>query len=128
MQRRYITQKQKIINALKDAAPEGVTNSDLAKISLRYGAHLGILYRQGYRVNKLELDGGLVKYFLMSEPSNTQYFNNAQEEVLAEMGSAFGREISGELEKLLEDKHFHIIRKNGWYQNFYAAENQMPFN
>jgi hypothetical protein len=119
METRLITQRQKIINALKEAGAEGVTNAELSKISLRYGAHLGDLYRKGYKILKFNLDGGLYKYVLIAEPADYKYFKNAQQEIIEAMTEKHDEDIANDLENLLEEKHFHIIRKNGWYQQLY---------
>jgi RNA binding exosome subunit len=116
MNDRLITQKQKIINALRLAGSEGVTNAELSKISLRYGGHLGNLYRQGYKILKYNLDGGLYKYVLIAEPADYKYFKNAQEEILEAMAEKHTEEVAKDLEEMLDEKYFHIIRKSGWYQ------------
>jgi hypothetical protein len=118
MEKRLITQRQKIISALKEAGSEGLTNSELSKISLRYGGHLGDLYRKGYKIEKYNLDGGLYNYILISEPADIKYFQNANEEIFAAIRENFNDSITyDELKKLLEEKHFHIIRKSGWYHS-----------
>ena|SRR3982750_4679602 len=119
MQNRLITQRQKIINALKEAGAEGMTNSELSKISLRYGAHLGELYRKGYKITKQNLDGGLYKYVLIAEPADYKYFKNAQIQTIEDVSEEYGEDYAKGLKKYLEDNHFHIIRKNGWYQQLY---------
>jgi hypothetical protein len=114
---RLLTQKQKIILALKDAGADGMTNAELSRISLRYGGHLGHLYRAGYKIKKYNLDGGLYKYVLISEPSNIVYFKNANDEIYEEIIEQFDDAISSlELQNLLHQKHFHIVRKQGWYE------------
>lgn len=120
MEKRLITQRQKIIDALKEAGSEGLTNAELSKISLRYGAHLGDLYRKGYKISKQNLDGGLYKYVLISEPADIKFFENANEEIFNEIRENFNDSITkDDLKNLLEEKHFHIIRKSGWYQQLY---------
>lgn len=121
MEKRLITQRQKIINALKEAGSEGMTNAELSKISLRYGGHLGDLYRKGYKITKQNLDGGLYKYVLIAEPADIKYFKNATEETIDELEKIHGEEIANDLRFILEDKYFHIIRKNGWYQQLYES-------
>jgi hypothetical protein len=117
MERRLLTQKQKIISALKDAGENGMTNAQLSEISLRYGGHLGHLYRAGYKIKKYNLDGGLYRYILVSEPSNIIYFKNANDETYEEIIENYDDAISSlELQNLLAEKHFHIVRKQGWYQ------------
>lgn len=114
---RRFTQKRKIINMLKEAGSEGSTNFELAKVSLRYGAHLGVLYTEGYKIKKMHLDGGVFRYFLLSEPGDIKHFSNAQEEIFIDIDVNYDGSISTEeLKNLLDEKHFHIIRKPGWYE------------
>lgn len=118
MDKRLITQRQKFINALKEAGSEGLTNVELSKISLRYGGHLGDLYRKGYNIQKYNLDGGVFKYVLISEPADIKYFQNANEEIFAAIRENYNDSITwDELKNLLEEKHFHITRKSGWYHS-----------
>jgi hypothetical protein len=116
MDKRLITQRQKMIHALKEAGAEGMTNTELSKISLRYGAQLGVMYRQGYKIPKYNLDGGLYKYVLKSEPADYKHFKNAQEEIIEAMTEKHTEAIANDLKEMLDEKHFHIIRKAGWYQ------------
>jgi len=118
LDRRLITQRQKIIAALKDAGLEGITNAELSKISLRYGGHLGDLYRKGYKIQKVNLDGGIYKYILLSEPSQDKFFRSAEEEIFEAIDQK-GRVTAEELKGLLDENYFHIIRKNGWYERAY---------
>lgn len=118
MDKRLITQRQKFIHALKEAGSEGLTNVELSKISLRYGGHLGDLYRKGYKIQIHNLDGGLYKYVLIAEPADIKYFQNANEEIFEAIRENFDNAITWDgLKNLLEEKHFHIIRKSGWYHS-----------
>ena len=119
MENRLITQCQKILNALREAGSDGVTNAELSKISLRYGGHLGGFYRKGYKIAKYNLDGGIYKYVLIAEPANYKYFKNAQQEIIEAMAEKHTEAIANDLEEMLDEKHFHIIRKSGWYQQLY---------
>lgn len=119
MEKRLITQRQKILKALREAGADGVTNAELSKISLRYGGHLGDFYRKGYKIAKYNLDGGLYKYVLIAEPADYKHFKNAQQEIIEAMAEKHNEAIARDLEQMLDEKYFHIIRKNGWYQQLY---------
>lgn len=116
MDKRLITQRQKILNALKEAGSEGITNAELSRISLRYGGHLGDMYRKGYKIQKHNLDGGLYKYVLISEPADYKHFKNAQHEIIEAMAEKHNETVAEDLKEMLDKKYFHIIRKSGWYQ------------
>lgn len=57
-----------VLNALRQAGEDGLTNAELSRIALRYGGHLGELYRDGYKIDKVSLGNGLYNYILISEP------------------------------------------------------------
>lgn len=116
-QTRRFTQRSKIIHMLKEAGNEGCTNVEMSKVSLRYGGHIGELHRMGYKIKKMHLDGGVYRYFLLSEPGDIKYFSNAHDETLNDINENYDGWISTEqLENLLETKHFYIVRKPGWYE------------
>jgi hypothetical protein len=119
MDKRLITQRQKIIAALQDAGFEGMTNVELSKISLRYGGHIGTLSKQGYKIQKVNLDGGLFRYFLVTKPSQEKLFKSANEETFEAMAKKHNEEVADDLKKYLDESHFHIVRKGGWYQKEY---------
>jgi hypothetical protein len=117
--KRLLTQKRKIIAALKDAGSDGLTNVELNKISMRFGGHIGTLRREGYKIQKINLDGGLYKYILIAEPSQTKLFATAREETLFAMAEEHGDEIASYLENYLVAQHFNIVRRGGWYEEAY---------
>lgn len=117
--KRLLTQKRKIIAALKEAGSDGLTNVELNKISMRFGGHIGILRREGYKIQKINLDGGLYRYILIAEPSQTKLFTTAREETLFAMAEAHGDEIASFLESYLGEQHFNIVRRGGWYEKAY---------
>lgn len=120
---RIPSQREKIIKALKDAGAEGVTNTELVRICLRYGARLQELYKMGYLITHEAIkdengENGVYKYVLLKEPSTIEYHNNAAEEIFFEIRNFYEDGItSGELKMLLEYKFFYIIRKPNWYKN-----------
>lgn len=62
------SQRQQIINLLRSAGSNGVTNSEFSKIGYRYNARIQELYVDGYEIQVEELSGGLTKYILVKEP------------------------------------------------------------
>lgn len=62
------SQRLKILNLLRSAGTNGVTNVDLVKVALRYSARIQEMYVAGYEINVEELAGGLTKYILVKEP------------------------------------------------------------
>ncbi|MFS0905839.1 hypothetical protein AB3N02_22710 [Priestia aryabhattai] len=59
---------EQILNALRTAGDNGITNVELSKIALRYGGYLGTLYKQGFKVQTTHLGDGVFNYVLYHEP------------------------------------------------------------
>lgn len=127
MDKRLITQRQKIVKALKDAGADGMTNVEMNKISMRFGGHIDELYRQGYKIRKINLGGGLWRYFFISEPSQIQIPTNAHLIFMNEVKSRLGADGHKEVAKINEEFYFHTVRKNGWYLRDLEHE-QMQMN
>lgn len=65
---RQASQREKVLQLLRDNKDTGITNADLSYVSLRYGGHLGALYQEGFKISKEALGGGLYNYKLLEEP------------------------------------------------------------
>lgn len=113
------TQRQKIINALKEAGENGLTNNQLNSICYRYGARISELYEKGYEIEITALGKGLYKYVLRKEPSQENLYINAEEIFLAEICEIGGKSVEKLIQALLSEKGFKICRKHGWYKNKY---------
>ncbi|PYE51542.1 hypothetical protein HUB98_05920 [Paenibacillus barcinonensis] len=115
--KRTETQRDKIIAALKRAGDSGVTNVELNKIALRYNARIQELYVRGYKIHSEELDGGITKYILVSEP--TEPFKKPDKAVdilIDDIESKYNGNISArELNEYLETRGFTVRRKIGSY-------------
>ena len=113
--KRLATQREKIIQLLIDAGEDGVTNTEMATVSLRYGGHINEMYRQGYKIKKLGLGGGVFRYWLLSIPSQIKIPENAHDIFMDEVERRLGADISAEISEIHEDLYFHTVRRNGWY-------------
>ncbi|WP_063562968.1 hypothetical protein [Paenibacillus sp. O199] len=111
------TQRDKIIATLKRAGDSGVTNVELNKIALRYNARIQELYVRGYKIHSEELDGGVTKYILISEP--TEPFKKPDKAVdilIEDIESKYNGNISArELNDYLDAQGFTVRRKVGSY-------------
>jgi len=116
--KRIPSQEEKIINLLKEAHEEGVTNVELAKISLKYDARISDLRRKGYIIETIHMGKGIYKYILRKIPSDDHYFKNATDETLLIIKDEYegGWIHFTQLARLLDDKYFHITRRSGWYK------------
>ena len=113
--KRLATQREKIIQMLIDAGDDGVTNIEMSFVSLRYGGHINELYRQGYKIKKMNLGGGVFRYWLISRPSQIRIPENAHDIFMNEVERRCGEEMSAEVSEIFDDLYFHTVRKNGWY-------------
>lgn len=113
--KRLATQREKIIQMLIDAGDEGVTNVEMAVVSLRYGGHINEMYRQGYKMKKMNLGSGVFRYWLISRPSQIKIPENAHDLFMDEVEKRLGADISAEISEIHDDLYFHTVRKNGWY-------------
>jgi hypothetical protein len=127
MEKRLLTQRQKIIQMLVDAGDDGVTNAEMNKISFRYGGHINEMGRQGYKYKKMHLGGGLFRYWLISIPSQIKIPENAHDIFMDEVETRCGEDISAEISEIFDDLYFHVVRKNGWYLREMDDE-QMKWN
>lgn len=111
------TQRDKIIATLKRAGDSGVTNVELNKIALRYNARIQELYVRGYKIHSEELDGGVTKYILLSEP--TEPFKKPDKAVdilIEDIESKYNGNISArELNEYLDTQGFTVRRRVGSY-------------
>ena len=117
-QERIPSQREKIINLLKEAGEEGITNKELNKIGFRFGARIQELHKLGYLIETTSIKKGLYNYVLKSEPCINKYFPNAAEEIYNIIEDQFENAITADqLKNLLDMKFFYIIRKPNWYKN-----------
>ena len=115
---RIPSQTERIINLLRTAGADGVTNHQLSKISLKYDSRISELRMRGYEIETTHEKKGVYKYFLIKTPSIDTIYLNATDEILMLIDTDFGGNIqSKELKSLLELMHFHITRKSGWYKH-----------
>lgn len=115
-QTRIPTQKEKIVSILREAGDEGITNAELAKVCLRYGARLQELYKEGYEITLEHLNNGLYKYILKKVPGGIYYFPNAEDEIFDAIDGEQNNVSKERLKELLEEHDFYIIRKPGWFK------------
>jgi hypothetical protein len=117
-QERIPSQKEKMINLLKEAGENGVTNIELSKISLRYNARISELIMSGYIIENTQVKKGVYKYVLKGFKSDVKSYLHAADEILMIVENGYKDRISSaELKNLLEEKDFTITRKANWYKN-----------
>lgn len=115
--KRIPSQTEKIINLLKEAGDEGVTNVELAAITFKYDARISELRMKGYIIETVYVGKSVYKYVLKKIPSNHNNFRSATDQILLNMYDQFGERVSKYLAAQLENNHFHVTRKSGWYKH-----------
>lgn len=122
-QKRIARKYEQILNALRQAGKIGVTNAELSKIALRYGGHLGRMYREGYEVDKQFLGDGLYNYTLISEPKEIIKRQNALDKLLAEVDKFGSTGVDTKtLVKLLDSNGIAVKYKANTYKQGEAVE------
>ena len=114
--KRIRSQTEKIIILLKEAGADGVTNIELAAITFKYDARISELRMKGYIIETVYVGKSVYKYVLKKIPSNYDNFTSATDKVLLNLHDQFGAHVSKYLEGYLENNHFHVTRKSGWYK------------
>lgn len=113
---RIPTQHEKIIHLLKVAGEEGVTNSELSKVSLQYSSRISELYMLGYITETIPVKDGVYKYVLIKIVPAFD-IKKARDEILMIIQKDYDDRISSyELDQLLDEKYFNIHRRSGWFK------------
>lgn len=115
--KRIPSQTEKIINLLKEAGADGVTNVELAAITFKYDARISELRMKGYIIETVYVGKSVYKYVLKKIPSNYDNFTSATDQVLLAVYDEFGERYRKYLENYFENNHFHVTRKSGWYKH-----------
>lgn len=112
---RTSSQRDRIIALLKQAGDKGVLNTQLSKVALRYNARIQELYVRGYKIESEDLECGLTKYILRSEP--TEQFNKpekAEALLINDIKNKYSDVITSEqLQEYLDTHGFTVRRKVG---------------
>lgn len=114
---RLANKKDQILQALRVAGQNGVLNADLSKISLRYGAHLGRLYQEGYKVSKEALGDGLFRYTLTYIPVTPVKRERALDVLIKAIEAEDDVIDSNDLLRLLRENNIAVKYKANTYKN-----------
>ncbi len=109
------SQRSIILNRLREAGTNGLTNVQLSDIALRYNARLQELYTQGYEVKVEPFNDGITKYTLVFEPEIlNKKLDDAINILFKEIKNTYQDKINTEdLANLLERQGFTVRRKIG---------------
>lgn len=103
---RKTSQKEHILNALKGAGKDGMTNASLSNIALRYGSLIHEIERDGWSVVKLNEGEGIVRYIIGDKRASDR--QNAYEILRREIEEHHHHVTYNEIIKILEVNGLHI--------------------
>jgi hypothetical protein len=112
---RIPTQQQKILDLLRDAGEQGITNKELSNVSLQYSARIHELRKAGCIIDhdKTEVNG-VYRYYLRKLPATVKFFDSAENEFLNRIEKKYG--LSLEIKEDLTELNFHVKRRANWYK------------
>lgn len=110
--KRMPTQKEMILNALREVGQEGLTNEELNKISYRYSDRIYQLKTAGYVIDVELIGRGLTKYTLQEGMLNKVDKRSGIEVVKDEIDSKYDGKVTPEqLSSLIESLGLNVVRK-----------------
>lgn len=109
---RQPSQKEIILNSLKLAGGNGVLNTELNEIMLRYGQIIYLLRLDGYEIKTTNVSNGVVRYTLVNdEPQEKPVKRSGLDIVRDEFAELDGMVYLFELEEVLSKNNLQIIHK-----------------
>lgn len=114
-QARQESQKEVILNILKTVGHNGILNTELTKIMLRFGQIIYTLRLEGYQIKTKNVSRGVVKYILLNpEPQKKPVKKSGIQIIKDELEELDGVFYVYELEEILKNNNLQIIhRPNG---------------
>ncbi|MFQ3543683.1 hypothetical protein Q7A53_06325 [Halobacillus rhizosphaerae] len=109
------TQKQKILEVLRQAGEKGVLNTELVQIAIGYRSRIAEMYQVGYRIDVENIDRGVCRYTLKHEPDLEQTNKpSAIQLLITEINKKHSGNVnSKELMSILSSNNFNVVRKSG---------------
>lgn len=109
---RQPSQKELILNSLKLAGSNGVLNTELNDIMLRYSQIIYLLRLDGYEITTTNVSNGVVRYTLINdEPQEKPVKRSGIDIVRGEFAELDGMVYLFELEDVLNKNNLQIIHK-----------------
>lgn len=65
-------QREKILTWLRMRGAQGVLNTELNELCMRFGARIYELRREGYKIETHKLDEGRYRFVLVEQPASAQ--------------------------------------------------------
>lgn len=117
-QPRIPSQRERILEALRNSGKDGVLNTELQKIAIRWIARVQELYQQGYKIDVTLVGNGVYKYTLIEEPDVILKPKKAMDIFFEKAKQSYGEQLSlDQLKTLLSEEGLHIVRKVGSFKH-----------
>jgi hypothetical protein len=115
---RILSQRDKILQLLRNSGSKGITNAELQKVASRFNARIQEMYVEGYKIETELFDNGITRYTLISEPKVKNRKPKAATDLLvSEIESKYrGKITKDELLNLLDDMNLTVRRKINTYK------------
>lgn len=113
------SQREKILDMLRGAGEQGVTNSSFQKVCIRWDARMRELYQEGYKIKVEPInEGGVYRYTLLEEPEEKLGKpKKAMEVLISEIQKNHGGVISADdLAMLVKKKRLNVVRAFGYHK------------
>lgn len=113
--KRMPSQREKLLEVLREAGHKGVLNTDLVDICIGYRSRIAEMYQMGYKVDVEHIERGVCIYTLLEEPVNpVKDIPTATSVVISEIENKFSGAITADtLIAILKEMNFNIVRKSG---------------
>lgn len=113
--KRAPTQREIILDVLREAGDKGVLNIELVEICIGYRSRIAELYQMGYKVDVENVEKGACIYTLISEPEVPVTIVPKAVDVLAQKINEeyFGAITTDNLVELLGELNLNVVRKAG---------------
>lgn len=106
------SQRDQIVKRLRMAGRQGVANTDLVKMCIGYRSRIAELYQMGYKIDVVNLEGGVVQYILRKEPKVIQCLKS-KPTAISMLVESLGEDVSEVLIQKLEELNLSVVRKSG---------------
>lgn len=109
--------KDKVLSALKKSGKNGITNTSLNDISIRFGHYIYLLKIDGYDIEVENLGSGLVNYILKDTPLKKIKYEKGIDIVKKEIINNGGTVTLEELTSILDRHRLNLVRKPNGLHN-----------
>ncbi|WP_144624884.1 hypothetical protein [Bacillus velezensis] len=117
--KRAPSQRDRILNLLREKGDKGILNIELVDICIGYRSRIAELYQMGYKIDVENVEQGVCIYTLKEEPETPRTnIPSAVSVVMEEIQSSYDGSITADdLAAILNNMNFNIVRKHGSFKS-----------